>query len=150
MIKHIVLQKPNKGTLTVRTLAQGVDMEQALKEARESDPSAFPIVENKVPTNRLFRNAWIKGNDKIDYDLAKAKEIHLVRVRRMRDKKLKELDVEQLKVMTDPTALAALEEQKQALRDMPSTLDLSKLDVNNPTRVWPKELELDIEYKRRV
>lgn len=78
----------------------------------------FKIVDAvNVPSDRNFRAAWI-FSDGIDVDMIKAQEIHMNYLRKIRDEKLKMLDIEQLKGH-------AVTAEKKALRDMPLNVDLT-------------------------
>lgn len=80
--------------------------------------------ESAVPADRYFRGAWTWNtpDPKVDIDIEKARDIHMVNLRRDRNRKLEELDKETMKVISDPIRLAEVEKQKQALRDMPETI----------------------------
>lgn len=45
-----------------------------------------------IPTSREFRNAWIKSDKKIDFDLVKAKDIQFNKIRQKIQSKTLELD----------------------------------------------------------
>lgn len=84
------------------------------------------IKKKDLPTDRYFRKAWI-DNGKIEIDMNKAREVHMDKIRELRDEKLKELDIETLKGND-------VQAQKQVLRDLPQTIDLS-------TATTPEELK---------
>jgi len=76
-----------------------------------------------TPQDRTFRDAWqLDGQDVIDVDMTKAREIWRDKIRTARKSKLEKLDAEFMKALEDgntplQTSLAA---QKQALRDAPA------------------------------
>lgn len=76
-----------------------------------------------VPSDRTFRGAWMDDGATVVTDMPRARVIHMDRIRGMRDIKMKELDIETMKGNN-------VQAQKQALRDLPSTYDLS--GVNTP------------------
>lgn len=80
----------------------------------------------EVPSDRQFRDAWKLQQGKIVVDSAKARAIHLSRIRKVRDEMLNKLDKEQLR-QDSPE----LQERKQVLRDLPN---------NVKGLEWPKEL----------
>lgn len=92
---------------------------------------------DKIPEDRTFRDAWTDDNDTetIDVDMGKAKIIHMDKIRRARDEKLKVLDIETMKGLD-------VQSDKQVLRDLPENTDLNA--VENPDdlkKIWPKELD---------
>lgn len=76
------------------------------------------VTDDEIPQDRHFRNAWKLNGTKIDVDLEKAREIHMNEIRKLRDKKLAELDIETLKGKD-------VQVQKQILRDLPQKYDLT-------------------------
>ena len=83
-----------------------------------------------VPADRTFRNAWTDDNptQTVDVDMIKARDLHMDNLRVIRDKKMKLLDIEQMKGFDVSIA-------KQELRDIPQTYDLS-------VATTPEELKL--------
>jgi len=106
----------------------------------KSNPSAYPLrVVNVsfIPTDRTFRNAWTDNNpnDAVDVDMPKARGLWMAYIRKLRDDKLKQLDIEQLKG-NDVSA------QKQALRDLPINLDLNVATTPSELKnIMPDELK---------
>jgi len=106
---------------------------------KEPNPNLVPpgtdykiVLADEIPTDRHFREAW-------DYDLKinmdKARDIHMTRIRAVRDEKLKALDVETMKGRD-------VQAEKQALRDLPQTFDLSTATTPDALKsIWPQELE---------
>ena len=102
-----------------------------------------PITIADIPPDRIFRNAWEHGGDKVNVNMNSAREIHLGRIRMARDKALALLDVETIKAAGkgDSEALAAVEAQKQVLRDIPQTIDLTKARTPEELKaIWPAEV----------
>jgi hypothetical protein len=77
--------------------------------------------------DRYFRNAWEVVDSKIDVSIPKAQEVHLNNLRKMRNEKLKELDVEFQKALEtgDDTLRLEVVTKKQELRDMPENVDFT-------------------------
>lgn len=78
-----------------------------------------------LPTERAFRDAWVKVGDAIDHDFDKAKAITKDRLRAERAPLLDKLDVDYMKaieVSADTTAIVA---EKQRLRDVTNLVDLA-------------------------
>lgn len=89
-----------------------------------------------LPTDRYFRNAWTDDNltDTVDVDLTKARDIHMIVLRKLRDAKMVKLDIEQLK---GKDVLSA----KQVLRDLPQTIDLTHASTPSELKALiPQEL----------
>ena len=91
-----------------------------------------------IPTDRTFRDAWeddsTESPEPIKVNMPKARDIHVGRIRVVRDKELVRLDIEQLR----GNDVAA---EKQILRDIPAVFDLS--GANSPEELkalWPNEL----------
>jgi hypothetical protein len=78
------------------------------------DGVAYEVVEiEAIPTDRTFRNAWVKDEKSIKTDLPKAKEIaHEIR-RYVRAKKFAPLDIQ----ATIPSQAAQAEAARQVIRD---------------------------------
>ena len=106
---------------------------------------AYRIIEaNEIPTHRLFRNAWSDDGDEIAVDMSKARDIHMDDIRVDRDKKLTELDVTFMRAIEDDDsdAQSAASVEKQALRDIPETFDLSSASTPEQlTALWPEDLD---------
>jgi len=81
-----------------------------------------------IPTDRYFRNAW-RLNGGIHTDMDCARGIHLDCLRKVRNEKLEELDVTFQRALEskDVAAQDSIAAKKQALRDMPNSVDLSAL-----------------------
>lgn len=89
-----------------------------------------------LPSSRIFRNAWTDENpgDTVDVDIEKAKTIHMDSLRRIRDKKLKVLDIETMRGID-------VQAEKQILRDMPENIDLSGVTTAEELlSIMPEEL----------
>jgi hypothetical protein len=85
----------------------------------------------EMQKDRTFRDAW---KPDLTVDMPKARAIHMDRIRVVRDKELARLDIEQLK----GSDVAA---QKQALRDIPQTFDLTAATTPDDLKaLWPADL----------
>jgi hypothetical protein len=133
-----IIYEGKDGSVAISVLAADVKMEQVeeiVEKFRGAHPEgAYPrySVVDKIdaPEDRTFRDAWVKQGSKIVVDKNKGRAIHLDRVRADRNKKLEELDKEQLRYINYKDKLQKIEEQKQVLRDLPA----------NYTD-WPLELQ---------
>jgi hypothetical protein len=75
-------------------------------------------------------------------NMVKARAIHMVEIRRVRNAQLAALDVPFMRAVEsgDKDALADISQRKQVLRDIPETIDLS---TDSPARlksIWPAGL----------
>lgn len=96
-----------------------------------------------IPQDRTFRGAWRKGAGRVDVDMPAARTIHMNRIRAARDLELARLDVEYVKADESGNSAnkAAIAQQKQALRDIPQTFDLTT--ATSPAELsalWPAEV----------
>ena len=80
--------------------------------------------ESEIPTDRTFRAAWVNTDSKLTIDMAKARNIHLQRIRIKRNTELSKLDVQATKAQDigDAETLVQIRARKQELRDLPATL----------------------------
>lgn len=90
---------------------------------------------SELPTDRTYRNAWTDEypTNTVDVNMVKARVLHMEKIRKARDAKLKVLDVETMKGINVQAA-------KQILRDLPATVDLSVSTVEELKLLWPVEL----------
>ncbi len=102
-------------------------------EITEIDPAT-------IPPDRTFRDAWTPD---LAVDMPKARDIHMKRIRAARDQQLEKLDIETIKAVGagDAAKAAEIEAQKQTLRDLPQTFDLSGAAMPNELKtLWPGDL----------
>jgi hypothetical protein len=93
----------------------------------------------------LFRSAWEwGGGTSIVVNMAKARALHLVDIRRVRDLELAKEDVNMLRAIEadNSSEQAAVATRKQTLRDLPATFDLTTgVDTAAQLKAkWPAEL----------
>lgn len=109
-----------------------------------SEGADFQIVHvSELPQDRYFRNSWKYENGKVSVDMAKAKDFHLSKIREARDRQLEKLDKDFNKYFGQKKQQLAdqVEAQRQQLRDIPQTFDLSQ--ANSPKELkalWPDGL----------
>ena len=77
-------------------------------------------------------------------NMTRARAIHLTEIRRVRDEELVKLDIPWMKAVEagDTDAQATIKGQKEALRNLPATFDITT-DVDTPEKLkakWPSEL----------
>jgi len=78
----------------------------------------------------------------INVDMAKARVIHMDAIRVVRDAELIAQDITFMRAVEagDTDAQAAIATEKQVLRDIPQTFDLTTKSPTELKRRWPKEL----------
>lgn len=93
------------------------------------------IKTDDLPRDRYFREAWMySGSGPVTIDMTKARTVHMDRIREVRDEKLRQLDIETLKGID-------VQAEKQVLRDIPETFDLSGAATPDDLKaLWPEEL----------
>ena len=108
-----------------------------LEEIAEKDCGGKPwrIVDaSHLPTDRTFRDAWTDDlpSETVDVDMAKARDIHMDRIREKRTEKLGELDVAFMRAVETGAEeeQQTIAKQKQRLRDLPKQFDLTT--ANSP------------------
>ena len=134
-MKKVIFTQPN-GIISVMTpilteINPATGVEFTLQEIIDKDLiptgiTTFSIVEDSViPPDRTFRSAWV-GNGvgvstaTIVEDMTKAKEIHKDNIRRKREPKFKELDIEFQKAQETGADTSDIVAKKNALRDAPA------------------------------
>jgi len=137
----IGIVRPNQDLLESITMAEIVD---------KANPGGLPsmiIDDAKLPADRVFRNAWEATASTVRINRPRAEELHMRRLRFLRDIQLKYLDIE-LTIAQESQNTAEVSriiELKQTLRDMPTTTDLSTLTLTQLKSFKPVYLDGDIE-----
>jgi len=125
---------------------------------KEIDKSMFPqgapvswrlIDRREVPQDRIYRNALVDKDRKLQFDMPKAREIHRERMRAVRNEKLALLDIEMVRAMELPGTGAATRDnrtqeiatKKQRLRDVTDLPEIESAQTIEELRaVWPDYL----------
>lgn len=142
--KRIVYTRPDGGVSVVIPA-------HSVEQARNSVPvDATDVVECEtadIPADRTFRDAWMRdtgaGRMAIAVDMAKARAIHMDRIREARRGTLAALDIAQMRAVGagDVAAVRVVETQKQALRELPQTFDLTGAATPEQLQtLWPPAL----------
>jgi hypothetical protein len=124
----LIIHKAKDGSIAITTFPEGVsdeDKADALKKFHTMHAGIYSESyegDFVMPLNGDFRDAWTLKDNKIIVDAAKAAVIHEVRVRHARNAALKQLDVEQLRYLSDDAKLKELEDKKQILRELPANI----------------------------
>ncbi len=108
-----IIYQNKTGGVSIIIPAESVEL--ALKDVPEGVPYEI-ISTSDLPSDRFFRNAWVKGGGKVDINLTKAKEIgHDIR-RQKRAEEFAPHDEAIAKQIPGKDAAAA-EQARQAIRD---------------------------------
>ncbi len=153
MNKRIIYTRPDGGMSVVIPAISGDDPagmteEQAVARAlaRDIPPDAADVAVvdvAAVPEDRTFRNAWERGGATVRVSMPKARAIHMGRIRAARAPELTRLDVESLRAIEagDQAGMTAIASQKQRLRDLPQTFDLTAAKTPEELKAsWPADL----------
>jgi hypothetical protein len=146
------------GSVQIMTLVKGA-AEDAIGKWKQQWPGKYvshrEMPDDAIPTDRTFREAWTDTTPEavIDIDMAKAREIHLTRLRAERDALLIKLDQESIKAQDQGLTeeLQIIRATKQALRDLPDTIqaDLAAAKTTDELKQIRPEL-LDTSVQRSV
>jgi hypothetical protein len=142
MSEVIVYTRPDGGVSVVYP-AEGASLESLLQRSIPEDAINVRVASiDDLPKDREYRDAWTDANPgpQVDVDLDVAKEVHMTRIRAARNAELKKLDGLQMRHIAQPAKLAEIEKDKQALRDLPATFELTADNVDALKALWPKDL----------
>lgn len=110
-----------------------VEYEAHVRERSIPEDATEVMDVDTIPEDRYFRNAWDIVDSKMVVDMPKAAEIHMTKIKSARNLKLKELDKRMYGAEKDI--------ERQALRDLPVNIDLSKATTPEELKaIWPTEL----------
>ena len=152
MTKVILYTRPDGGITvchpTPETLAKFETEDEAIAYVRGKDipdgATKIRVVDKSaIPDNRKFRDAWVSGDAEAVVDLPKARTIHMDRIREVRNGELQKEDINYQKALEadDASAKTAVATKKQALRDLPTTFDISGASTDDELdALWPSEL----------
>jgi hypothetical protein len=101
------------------------------------------VLDHTELPSKVFRNAWIDAGNKVVVDMPAAREIHMNRIRTDRNKELIKKDIEYIRALEvgDTTETAKVVAEKQALRDIPQTFQLSSYRTSEALqKSWPEGL----------
>jgi hypothetical protein len=107
-----------------------------------SDAPVYTVEQSTLPTE--FAEAWEWDGSAVSVNMTKARSAHMDDIRRVRDEELVKLDVPFIRAVEagDTDAQATIGTEKQVLRDLPATFDITT-DAGTPELLkakWPTEL----------
>ena len=116
--------------------------------AAKDQPDGTAAIHN-VPVSILamdgtFRAAWVWDGAAVAVDMTKARVIHMDAIREVRNAELVAKDITFMRAVEagDASAQSTIGAEKQTLRDIPATFDITT-DVDTPEKLkakWPAEL----------
>ena len=99
--------------------------------------------DSECPLDRTFRKAWVeKVLGEVDVDMPKARGVHMDVIRKARNIELAAKDITFMRAVEagDTSAQATIATEKQTLRDIPQTFDLTTDTPEQLKAKWPSEL----------
>ena len=108
-------------------------------------PADYHVIDqHDLPSDRTFRYAWTWQGSRMDVDMPLARGIHMEEIRKVRNTELVAKDITFMRAVEagDTDAQAKIGTEKQTLRDIPATFDITT-GVDTPEKLkakWPTEL----------
>lgn len=141
---HILIERDDGG-VSVLALAPGIEaaVEVPRWEAAFQRRAVQWAELTDAPTDRAFRAAWVCGAPgAVAVDLGAARDIHLARIRKARDRALVATDGEAMRALDTGEGSEGLHARRQSLRDIPQALDLTVASTPGELKaIWPSEIE---------
>lgn len=135
-MKKIVINYGD-GTIGIGTPHPDKDIEKYRIEITPVGATSRITDESNLVSDRYFRAAWTDDMDgeQTDINMNRARTIHMDVIRKKRDKRLDELDKRMYGAEKDI--------ERQVLRDLPNTLNLSGAITPEELKgIWPEELNI--------
>ena len=126
-----IIYQNETGGVSIIIPAESVEL--ALKDVPEG--VAYEIVStNDIPSDRFFRNAWVKGSGKVDIDMDRARSVgHGIR----RQKRAEEFDPhdEVIAKQIPGKDQTQAEEARQVVRDKYATMQVAIDEAATPDEI---------------
>ena len=125
----------------VKVKVQGIiESESGSVIRHDYDPDLLP----EPSDDQRFFDVWEWVGDAVVVNMPKARVLHMDKIRRVRNAELAKLDITYMRAIEagDTDAQATIATEKQTLRDIPATFDITT-DVDTPAQLkakWPAEL----------
>jgi len=99
-------------------------------------------LESEVPTDRTFRGAWEAPAGVVQVNMQKARGIQMDKIRAVRNAELAAKDITFMRAIEagDTSAQSTIATEKQVLRDIPQTFDLTTDTAEELKEKWPENL----------
>ena len=109
-----------------------------------ADAPHYVVDESALPNDHYFFDAWEWVDGAVAVSMAKARVIHMNKIRISRDAELADKDIAFMRAIEagDTDAQGTIRTEKQALRDIPQNFDITT-GVNTPAQLkarWPDGL----------
>jgi len=100
------------------------------------------VPKDSIPEDRTFRNAWTHDSSAIFVDMVKARDLKMGDLRKVRNAKLKSLDVTFMLALEkgDSEATKEIATKKQELRDLPQTVSMEHIDTPEALKDFTPEI----------
>jgi hypothetical protein len=131
-----------------QAIAKGVPVGVPYEVIDDAKPAVHAFLED-----RTFRGAWENTSKNLTVNMSKARVIHMDRIRKKRNEELQKLDIPFMMAAerNDQTTMEKITAQKQKLRDIPQTYDLSGFKTPEKLKAaWPKELDERIKDVKKA
>ena len=125
-----IIYSNSDGTVSIITPSSNVSLERA-KQDVPSGVSYEVVDDNKVPTDRTFRNAWVKGSGVVTEDVTKSKALAHGTRRKKRAVEFKPHD-DTISLNIPGTDTSAAETSRAAIRTKYATM---QTNIDNATDI---------------
>lgn len=150
-MKLIAYDRPDGGVSVIHPAPKAIrpeeteaDFLQRVADTCVPEGAQYRFVEQAdIPQDRRFRGAWEAKGTSVSVGMPMARQIHMDRIRKARDKKLAEKDLEYMRAdeLADPQTKQRIASEKQALRDLPNSFDLDVASTPDELdALWPSDL----------
>ena len=161
-MKRAIYINPDTGVLAVVNPAYNDETrpQEGSLDYESDDDFFIRVVNNAVPdgvsyeviedtdltiaeflSDRTFREAWEQEGNQPIVSMPKARGIQMDKIRKVRNKELAKKDVEYMKALeADDGSSTAIAVEKQTLRDIPQTFDLTADTPEELKEKWPEGL----------
>lgn len=139
MTKRIIYEN-NDGSVSI-VIPAIEDIEAVVKKSIPEGISYEILEDTDIPSDRTFRNAWVKNGKGIRIDMPLARLIHMTSIRKVRAEELIKTDQELLRAIENGEDTVQIKEKRQKLRAIPQVFDLKTVETPEELKeLWPSEL----------
>ena len=119
------------------TLEDTIFHKDTLVERGEISTFQAILQTEQLPQERYFRPAWRFNGVSVTLDIPACRQRHLDKLRRVRNAKLQDSDADYMRALeqADQTKLDTLKTYRQALRDMPQTVNTTLQAASTPETI---------------
>lgn len=148
MSKKVIVYKDADGSCGVISPTEEELKKRSIKEIAKTDilVAEYHICNSdRVPSDKNFRQAWVYTKKGIDIDMEKARQMHLERIRKVRNSKWPDFDNRYTIAQRDGEDLKKLEKERKTLKNIPQKIEPLIKKAKTPEeliQIWPKELKV--------